>query len=341
MKGTKAKTLTRKKSRARESLHSRRARSRAVRARTEQQYYGDMEELLVRNISKKIEKQSKTTSSLFPHMLHNMTASARMLAYKSGFSVGRNLFLGSGESTNAVSLINALESAGLGRVMYSPFSDRVVVTAKHTPSEHRLNHKTHVFEAGLIAGYLSASSGRNITVSESHCIQEDSDFCQFVAKPGEMGVPEEEEITAYNSLNDLADAFASRIYSVDFAHRVRDEYYVLSILPFIQERVQEEASKVLYLVGKRIGAGKSAIDDKKFAGLADVIGASTIKIVKMEGNKPKLIRLKYKPSNSFKSYTDLSAALVVGILENLYGTKLQVVRRVNSDRSYTLDLLLE
>ena len=107
---------------------------------------------------------------LVQDVVYSLSDDLRELALKSGFNLGTEVYRNSSRDLSALERV--LENAGLGRVIYYPFESKSIITSYKTkPREGaNLGANVHVFESGLISGYLSANANRRIFVRESRCV---------------------------------------------------------------------------------------------------------------------------------------------------------------------------
>ena len=70
------------------------------------------------------------------------------------------------------------ELAGYGRITYHAFP-HVIRIGMHDTLHLSLGMNTHMFEAGLIAGFITASKGQLMHVTERVCSSNSADICEF------------------------------------------------------------------------------------------------------------------------------------------------------------------
>lgn len=296
----------------------------------------NIEEILATNISSQATNQKNSNLPLLPDILYNMTPSTRNLGYNSGFAVGVKIFERSSAQNDASPLINALENAGFRHTQYSPLNDTAIITARQSRGIN-LGDKAHVFESGLIAGYLSAATGKGVNVTENQCIHKQGDFCQFVATESKRSGYE----TAQSSdLSNVTSMIAQGMMANESGSRISDNFYMLEMLPFTKEPIEKEASRLLYIAGQRVGEQSPKNIDESVKNLASILGVRDIKLFKKKKSGLTSIRLKYKPVNSMSEYINLSTSLVAGMIKGMYNNAPSIVRKITQDGSYTVDLIL-
>jgi predicted hydrocarbon binding protein len=269
-------------------------------------------------------------------MIYCLTASGRQLGYKSGFVVGNSLYE---KSNNDIEMLfKTLRMFGLGRVLYYPAEDRAIITANEkTRSYVVLNDNIHVYECGIIAGFLSAATGQNISVVETHCIYNDSSFCQFVADP----MPQEErkehrldQNAFVRTIATLIDGQPSGVVDSQTEHG----YFILPMLPLMRQPLAEETGKVLYLIGVNLAQISKRENPEeviqKIGYALDLKGVS----IERSGNSKRVIRLKYKHYNSLDQLVNLSVALFVGFLTTAFNSRPELEMFNDLDKGYVVKI---
>jgi predicted hydrocarbon binding protein len=262
-------------------------------------------------------------------ILYSTTPALRNLAYKSGFSFGRELYAKSDGTINK--LLETLEYAGLSRVLYYPFDDKIIITAM--PNEkHSTGSGMHVYESGVIAGYLSASSKKIVNAFETKCSTGNSPYCQFIAKPEGMFRID----SAYGNydLKSIVSALADSIYNSNGA-KVAEEYLMLSMLPLTKEPIAKEISKLFYLAGLKIrsehGSNKEVLE-KIAAQLGLKINADAHK------GSTESVKLHFDEINSVKGFVDISSALFAGAANNDREQGIELSQRLDKRHMYMVKL---
>lgn len=266
-------------------------------------------------------------------IIYSSTPSLKSMAYKYGFSIGKNVHSMSG-SDNA--LLQVLESAGLGKVIYYPFEDRVVITSAQSRERGgTFKENVHVCDSGIIAGYLSAATGSEIRVKETHCVYNGSNFCQFVATPYEQGSEEERR----HDLDSVVDALSQSLQGEE--HGMREDFYMLTAVPLMKEPVLNEASKLLYIAGNRMAESADASKGTEaIINMARRVGVKHATIRTDKKGTPRSINLEYGQNTSTKPFVELSTSLLAGFTNSLYNSHAEMTRKLGKRSNYIVNLNL-
>jgi hypothetical protein len=289
-------------------------------------------ELLIRKML--ASKNSGERQLLMQDMIYNMSGKLKTLAYESGFELGVAIYENSDKTIGG--LERTLEDAGFGRVLYRPFESRGTISSyKVGPKGKGLGADVHAFEAGLIAGYLSAHAGRPVHVRESKCTYNGSEFCEFVATP-------KDERPAAPGVIDLEKATAVIRENVAFrgSNGTGSAYGALFTKPLLVEPVFAEASKLMYMTGKRLaGLGRAEDFGRDVVNIARYLG---IEGAKVRGRKPKGIEidLTYGQDSSVGNFVDLTTAMLAGYARGVFNKNVYVQRRLTSKRKYSVKMRL-
>jgi len=234
-------------------------------------------------------------------ILYNATPTLRQLAYNSGFSFGKALYEKSDKSIGK--LVDVLHAAGFKNILYYPFEDKAIIKVK-PESSYNINKEVHIFESGIIAGYMSAASSKIIHVNERRCAFNGADVCEFVAEP--IASVKIEEDYDENVVENLAQVLSKS------DSKLSQEYMLFSLLPLMKEPVKSEISKLFYAAGSFLGKSNPNIDK-----IAEKFGV----IARKRGNG---ILLSYAPTNSMKGFVDLSAAFFAGLAKSVYNKGVEI-----------------
>ncbi|MEM4071903.1 MAG: 4-vinyl reductase [Candidatus Micrarchaeaceae archaeon] len=297
----------------------------------------DLEEALISDMLAKNSGKVSTDSMVIPRVIYNATATMRNFAYNSGFSVGRILYA---KGSNMNSLLGLLESSGLGKILYYPFDDSSVFVGKPKASME-LGVKAHVYEAGILAGYLSASTGTAIAVQEKYCVHNGDAFCQFIAEPKEAANASN---SAEKNLNNVVETLAAAIaHSSADVEAVNEDYYLLYMLPLLEKSITESLYKVLYATGSKIAEyakNSNMANDKLLSSMSKTTGAEGVNFVKRNGFL-RGISIKYGMANSIGSLVNGYAALFAGMVKDLYNSGVEIKRELGANNSYVLRMRLK
>ncbi len=327
------------KKRAAKARSGKPAAKKSANARAEikaERTFSDFEELLVRNLT--VDRTGGVYKDVsVQEMILGLTAAGRKLAYESGFEIGMGL---NASSEKIDALFKALEKFGLGKVLYNPSEEHLIVTSKHpryVPSN--LGSNLHEYESGMIAGYLTASTGENISVKEARCVYNGFESCQFIAEPRLHGPDYGTPLDSGQVVDAIARTIKNAPHGVIESNTEHD-YCLLPTLLLMRRPIADESSRVLYVAGIRLAElsrdsppsetiGKIGYYfDMKHAGLAN-----------LRGNR-RVIRLKYKHYNSIDQLVRLSASMLVGFANAAFGSEAELEMSVDADRSYLVNIKL-
>lgn len=305
--------------------------ARARHLEHERPLYG-IEEILINNIIN--QKEAYPDTRLLLHeLLYNATDSMRDLAYRYGFYIGRELHYSSGSSGMEL-LVKTLGNVGFGRILYYPSEGMLIIRSSNTRRrEKNVNQSMHVYESGIIAGYLSSGSGSTINTAESHCIYSGSAFCQFVSMP-------ESQEQAQNSdespmkVRDIIQGIFFNIKSneLDDIPESSQNYLMLSILPMLKKPLADNVSKILFVAGKRLA--ESTIRSEWRRMVKNIACFFDIKYAKIIKSKKRVsVLVGYKDYNSVDQFVNLSTHMFIGFLSALFKSRVNIGQVSGKDKS--------
>ncbi len=249
-------------------------------------------------------------------IIYNATPSMRELAYKSGFSFGMQLGEKSGKSIDK--LFEVLGAAGLENILYYPFEDRAVIKA--SSKGYNIGKLVHIYESGIIAGFLTSTTGKTIYVKEDKCAFNGDNVCEFVAEPKASIKPEEDYDE--NVVENLTKVISSE------GSKRSQEYMLFSMLPLMKEPIKDEIAKVFFAAGSKLG--EKGMEPEK---LGEKFG---IKIAKTK----KGFVLSYNPLNSLKGFVDISSALFAGIARSMGSKSVELRESPTKENTYKVYIRL-
>ncbi|MDE1855115.1 MAG: 4-vinyl reductase [Candidatus Micrarchaeota archaeon] len=266
-------------------------------------------------------------------IIYNSAPEMRSLAFKSGYALGTEVYR-SANNGGIATLEHVLVHAGFGKVIYHPFELMSTFTSYAPRSGgQNLGLNVHVFETGLIAGYLSAHTGQRIGVQETACVFNGANHCMFVAKVGSTVNAE-----AYKRLG-LQEVILALRHALLHAERrkANESYYILSIKPLLNEPVLSEATKFLYVVGKMLVSQFPSEPAKTIEQSSSLLNISSSRL-KSNRKKGVSLSLSYDHETSSGSFVDLSTALISGLMKGAYGKNVRIKRGISSKGVYNVKL---
>ncbi|MDE1846376.1 MAG: 4-vinyl reductase [Candidatus Micrarchaeota archaeon] len=291
---------------------------------------GNLEDLLISQIAlPKFEKQS---SHLLPELLYNLTPSTRSLGYNSGFRMGERLSELHNASNSLHPLINALMCGGFSNVMYYPHKNSAIFEmVHHKECKMDLNATLHIFESGLIAGYLSHSTGARMTVTETMCAHDAKGKCQFVAeRTGAISEP-----AAFEGTAQIVGSIRSAIANGN-EKSVSGSYFALAIAPLTRSPLKEELAKLLFVVGRELSPTLE-LNQVSLERLATIF---SLREAGATSNRKGVTSINFAlaPISSTSNYLDLVAALFSGVLSHKAAKTPHLTRGLSRDGSYRAEL---
>lgn len=272
---------------------------------------------------------------LMQDLIYNASGELKRLAYRSGFELGSDIYDNSDKTIKG--LERTLENAGFGRVLYSPFESHSTITAHRVrPKGRGLGSDVHAFEAGVIAGYLSAHAKRPIYVKELKCTYNGSDSCHFVASPVDEPRAEDSKAADIEGMTEIIRE------NVDFSGSQGTEasYYLLFARPLLREPVLAEASKLMYLTGKRLAEVSRVEDfDDRITKMARYLGIESAEVRRARG-KGVEICLTYSHGGSIGNMVDLTTSMLAGFARGVLNKNVYVQRRLNGKGKYSVRMRL-
>lgn len=309
---------------------AKRGRRRTANAKEQKPIPSDIEDLLVEMVFGSGSNAVNGTD--LENLIYNTTPSLGSIAYGFGFSVGRaaTLKLGMDAPLNSV-----LDRIGLHDSLYYPLRDKVIITSRpHQHNRVNLGRNIHVYEAGVISGYLSTSTGMQVTAEEKRCIYNGSRECQFAAiplspKPTFSGM----------GIEQAAGAISATLGSIRFTKSEGGYYRPLAYLPLTDSKISKHILKMMVMTGERIGEayGKGYLN-QLVSNLANYFGVKDAK-VERKGRKT-IIKLRYESYNSIHTFVAIPAAMIVGFAKST-GRSPQASFTTNSDGTYTAHIVID
>ena len=310
-------------------VYKRRAKIRSIKKRiktvSKASTPHDFEGMLISHV--------KTDATLggttLPYLLFESSIPMRELAYRHGITIGRELFLRTGDVTASV-MVDFLGRSDLRNALYNPLSRYVAVRSigndKHIPG---LKGMSHNYEAGIISGYLSALSSKKIDVVENACVYSGDGFCKFQIDDVRNAKDNEFEINTA-----VAEAVEGNQNSM-----LSPSYSMLFMTPALIQSLSDAIVPHMIEAGRKIGKDTKYEDVEST--LEKIVSFFDMKEGKVIKERRKIsVVVKYKAYNSVDGFVGMSSALVEGFLETR-GNGVGKERRLFSGNEYVLrfDLL--
>jgi hypothetical protein len=266
-------------------------------------------------------------------LIYNMSGELCRLAYGSGFELGAEAYGNSDRTMDALGRL--LAHAGLGRTTFQLSKNQGIITSYGAMADADLGIKMHGFEAGIIAGYLSAHARRRIAVRETNCACSGSRFCQFVAS----SAPQPERRSRSVSMEELV-RLADRSMRFYGAPATSKPYYLLFNRPLTQEPVLAHASRLAYLIGKKLAESEPPSGfERGVIRMARHLGIERARVVSERG-RGRSIELTYDHYGSTRGFVDLTTAMLAGFSRGVFNKNIYIQRRLNSKMNYLVKMSL-
>ncbi|MGC8538417.1 MAG: V4R domain-containing protein [Candidatus Micrarchaeia archaeon] len=295
-----------------------------------QQQVASIEELLTKNILD--EKSERTASPILPAVLYNLNAATRSLAYQLGYDLGYKICATTRGGINA--LLTVLKNAGLGDMLYYPFSDMArISTLKKSPIAN-VGMRMHNYEAGIISGFMSNALSRKINVTESKCIYNGDERCEFIASPSPQANETAGSEQASITTNSLGSIMNHLVASPQDSGTANGSYVMLKLAPFTRQPLLNATAKLF----SSLGGNMNGSDLGKLARFLP--GIEKIEVSRRK-RRISGISVKYSKEYSSMPYVALSSPFILGASASVLGThskEPKVAIKLNNDSSYTLEI---
>jgi hypothetical protein len=306
-------------------------RKTAKRRRSERPESSDTEDLLVDMIINSKEKSVNGTD--VENLIYNTTSGLGALGYGFGFSVGRAMTLKLGADAPLTAILDRI---GLHDSFYYPLRDKAIITSR--PSQHhgglQMGKNIHLYESGVISGYLSTSTGMRVSAEEKRCVYNGSRECQFVATP----LSPKPEFSGIG-IDEVAYAISTTLREGRYTRSNSEYYRTLAYLPLTDSRISEQILRVMMIAGERLGeeSGKGSLR-QTVSNLANYFGVKQAKIDR-KGRKT-IIKLRYESYNSIQAFVAIPTAIIVGFAKST-GRSALARFAANRDGTYTARIDIE
>ena len=320
-------------------VHAKRARQRQVLVRREEparsQDY-DIEDMLISGLLDKSHKHADN-GMVVEDLMYNITDAMEYLAYKFGISVGRAVFVKSSQDENV--LFEVLEKLGLGRIYYYPSTDQTLIRAHSSAPVISIGRNIHIYECGIVSGYLSALTGLIINTVEKRCRYNSADSCEFVSTPSMQPV---RHVAGETSPTKIIDAIAEKFKQTRYSKQeIRYDYHILPMLPMQEKELLGSMSDLLYIIGRRYAElTKEGDSTESLVNIANHFCIRKVE-VRRESGEIRNINLKYNNYNSRDAYVTLSSAMFNGFVSYMTNSSGTMSRYIDADGSYTVSIKIQ
>jgi len=289
----------------------------------------DTEGLLVRSILNP--SRELRDGIVIEDLIYSITPKLARTAYNFGYSIGMDIFANSRKEQNT--LVPVLGRLGFRNIIYQPFRDALVIrSGSRNHNVRKVGAKIHSFEAGIMAGYLSAHSGEVINTTEKECVYNGDPVCRFVSSTGRTF-----ERSSNPSLEDVIDTIVVNIHEITFSDRSEVAYHMLPLIPMTKQPLRDEIAKIFYLIGielsQRYGREEA---EALLENIARYFGTSkgSLKLAP----KTAEVQLRYSYYNSNSAFVELSTAMVRGFIKGKTSKEPNVYINVDKNKNYVVDI---
>ncbi len=254
------------------------------------------------------------------------------LAFKSGFGIGVDAYRTSGGGMGALERL--MFNSGFGHMVYYTFEASSVLGFSGVDAMgENIGANMHVFESGIVSGYMSAHSRRSMYAKEESCVFNGAKRCTFVVR--QHGAADEgHAVIGYaKALAAMESALGKRMGCTPGAA------YLLAMSPLFGEPLLSEASKFLYMTGKQLSRGGGGLEERLKA-IAGFLGIKSVS-VSAPGMVTRSVTLSYSHESSVRGFVDLTTALVSGFVKGRLGKNPSVERNVSRTGTYIIRLLFK
>ena len=264
-------------------------------------------------------------------LIYSLTPKLARTAYRFGYSIGMDIFANSSKEQNM--LVPVLGRLGFRNIVYQPFRDALVIkSGSRNHTVRKVDAKIHSFEAGIIAGYLSAHSGELINTTEKECIYNGDQACRFVSNTGRAFGS-----NSNPSLEDVIDTIAANMHEIKFSDRSEVAYHMLPLMPMTKQPLRNEVVKIFYLIGLELSQryGKDEAE-ALLENIARYFGTS--KGPTKISTKTAEVQLRYSYHNSNSAFVELSTAMVRGFIRGKTSKEPNVYINIDKNKNYVVDI---
>jgi predicted hydrocarbon binding protein len=296
------------------------------------------EEALLESIIR-LEGRTKSTEYpiMFNSVLSSFTPSIRSLYYRHGVSIGRELYRRYNSERRYIwyeegiaDLVSFLEKAGFNGITYNIFQDMIEINFNNRDRTFLGTH-IHVFEAGMISGFLTAGKRQQVKIEEISCSNNGSDFCRFVT----TNAPAQFESDSHYVLERFIDSVKPHLESAGAKASFAEEYTVLSSAVLTAQEYAGQMHRVIYYLGSEIGSRLKPLNRQRLEKLYKIIGMGELKANSM---RPLSIRITFPTLKAKKEFVDISIAFLDALLKASMGNMAISTRHSKKKNSYILHI---
>ncbi len=264
-------------------------------------------ELLISNIMSKNDRLKINPYSIFlQSLIMNFNDSNKTDTYNFGISLGKLLYLSSKRSVDHLisdslqHIADFFENVGNRYVTYTVLPHQIVFHINND-DKIQIGMNTHIFEAGILSGFISSLLHNYINVVEERCRYNESDNCVFVSH-----ITSNYQNTI--SENELKIFLRSAVSNYDIIKPTMSSSYLLLMFSLLEKK---EFSSYAYL-------------------FADILGREMRKMIKTEKDKNDQTDFILDGIKLFAVGTSIIKNNIISIRINKEMSKREVIRLLSS-----------
>jgi predicted hydrocarbon binding protein len=260
---------------------------------------------------------------MFCSLMANATPSMRTLNYRHGVAVGRSLYQICAQrrgyalyEESVDDVVSFFERAGYGRITYRVLPSAVTIEM-HDMLRLSLGMNTHLFEAGIMSGFLTAARGQLTNVVELSCSNNSAGSCEFrtSASIPDSGTPEINSV-----FGAFVDDVSRRVSSNECRDTgISDEYYALSSLVLLDSKYFGEMKVIAGYLGGMLASSlrMEKMPPKRILEAVErSVGLLGMGVTGIKTSGSFDFELRFSKLHSRREFTELSVAFLNGLLRN-------------------------
>ena len=190
----------------------------------------------------------------------------------------------------------------------------------------RLGANVHAFEAGMMAGFLTAAKMHLVHVNETLCCENGSEFCRFATSDRY-----EPELVNPKTAERFLDHLGGHIHEMQRAEsHVPEEYYLLTSMLMMRKDYSNEVGRIMASMGSRL-AGKMQMTRSNVENSVRLLGLGEIYITSL---KPLKGSVSYSGLRAREEFVRMAMPFLDGLLSGIVGrnSTVEVTATANANR---------
>ncbi len=301
------------------------------------------EEAVIRNIMNN-SKGSNVADEAYAltSTLSSLSGNLKELQYRKGVAAGKLLYKVKSAARGYIypeesvaDLVRFFQSAGHKHVTYIAYPGNIQIKL-HDKLGPNVGASLHIFEAGVISGFLSSAMLRYVDIKESSCVNDDGPYCRFVFDASGAGRSGNADPS---SIDRLANHIAHNVrFTKSRRAVVKNEYYMLgSSLLFDDVYVDSVKSIAAYMgwsVGERLSRNGKRVKLSEMKYAIRLLNMGNPEII---ASKPLHMQLSFNGASSRRQFVNISVAFINGLLSSGAGSAATAEAHTENG-SYVVDI---